>query len=165
MRLVPLGEAHAPRVISWRNAETNRRFFLSNNTINLEEQIAWTQQLAGRIDDFTYAIESNSDAVGMLGLYNIKYDPIQTGEIGRILVDSRHRRHGIASVAINILLEFAFHEIMLQYVYANILEQNVASRSLFEKIGFQEKFQFQTPERRSVIQLEINRDLFDLWKH
>lgn len=53
-----------------------------------------------------------------------------------IKLNTSVRRHGYGQDAVNTLVAYAFRELGLGCIYANILESNMASRKLFEACGF-----------------------------
>ncbi|WP_286827738.1 GNAT family N-acetyltransferase, partial [Maribacter sp. UBA4516] len=57
---------------------------------------------------------------------------------GIVILNQAERNKGIGAEAITLLTEYLFEALGLRQVYANILEDNLASLHLFQKLGFQQ---------------------------
>jgi RimJ/RimL family protein N-acetyltransferase len=84
---------------------------------------------------FRILIKSNSKHVG-----NIKIGPISIfhlrADIGILLGDREYWGQGIAAEAINMISDFAFHELRLHKLTAGCYSKNEGSRKAFESAGF-----------------------------
>ena len=100
------------------------------------EQLSWFNQLEKTKDVLRciIAIPDDGSAVGMIILSNIDQKN-GTGHI-HIKTSKEKRGKGYAFDAVNTLVNYAFNELRLHCVYANILEYNDASVRLFEKCRF-----------------------------
>jgi len=79
---------------------------------------------------------AEEERMGFIDLFD--FDPKhQRAGMGIIIVNPQERNKGLGSEAISLLLDYAFDVLELHQVYANILENNVASIHLFEKLGFE----------------------------
>ena len=79
---------------------------------------------------------SDGDRIGLIDLFD--FDPKnERAGIGIVIANPKDRNKGIGMEAIAVLMEYAFTILNLHQVYANILEDNSASRHVFEKLGFQ----------------------------
>ncbi|MEN1783903.1 MAG: GNAT family protein [Bacteroidota bacterium] len=75
------------------------------------------------------------ERLGLIDLFN--YDPKhKRAGIGVILAYEKDRKQGIGTEAVTLLLNYAFSVLELHQVYANMLEDNTASKQLFERLGF-----------------------------
>jgi ribosomal protein S18 acetylase RimI-like enzyme len=68
---------------------------------------------------------------------------LDTGEISPILVNSDHRRQGIATALIDVL-ETAARKAGLQSVFASVATDNEPSRSLWRNLGYVEWVKYET---------------------
>lgn len=76
------------------------------------------------------------DPIGLIDLYDFEAKHKRAG-LGIIILNPKERNRGIGSEAILLLLNYAFRVLELHQVYANILEDNLTSIRLFEKLGFE----------------------------
>jgi len=81
-------------------------------------------------------LNEGSKTVGMIDLYD--FDPHNNRAGVGILLDEAFQRKGYASMALDLLISYAFSFIKIHQLYAYIPETNVASISLFQKCGFKE---------------------------
>lgn len=72
--------------------------------------------------------------VGMLDLYD--FDPHHRKAGVGILVDPHHQRNGLATEALNLLVEYAFSYLKLHQLFAHIPTGNEPSKALFTHCGF-----------------------------
>jgi diamine N-acetyltransferase len=79
---------------------------------------------------------AKKERVGLIDLFD--FDPKhKRAGLGIIILNPEERNKGVGSEAISLLLEYAFGVLELHQVYANILEDNLPSIHLFEKLGFE----------------------------
>ncbi|MFD0962845.1 GNAT family N-acetyltransferase [Pseudofulvibacter geojedonensis] len=72
--------------------------------------------------------------IGLIDLFD--FDP-RNNKVGvGVLILDKERGKNYASEAMNLLLSFAFKNLRVHQIYANVLEDNEASIRLFEKVGF-----------------------------
>lgn len=78
--------------------------------------------------------KATKDAVGMIDLYDFEPHHKRAG-VG-ILLDPLHQGNGTASVALLLLVDYAFSFLKLHQLYVHVAENNEASRTLFSRCGF-----------------------------
>lgn len=75
------------------------------------------------------------DAIGLIDIFD--FDPVnQRAGVGIIISDESERRKGVGSEALDLLIHYAFRQLQLHQLYANIDEENIASVTLFTNFGF-----------------------------
>ncbi|APQ15823.1 GNAT family N-acetyltransferase [Maribacter hydrothermalis] len=79
----------------------------------------------------------NEKAVGLIDVFDFEPNHKRAG-IGIIILDKEQRNKGFGGEAVSILCNYLFNILGLRQIYANILEENVASLHLFKKLGFVE---------------------------
>jgi len=98
----------------------------------------WIEHLRPRRDEgreYAFAImNAEGELVGVTGLDSIGDD---TAELG-YWVGKPHWNQGYATAAARKTIRFAFEELGLQSVFARPLQDNIPSRRVLEKIGFEE---------------------------
>lgn len=108
------------------------RFILSKYLENAHRDIFEAKQLRLAI-----CTVSDSSVVGLIDLYD--FDP-QHGRagVGIVIAQKESRGRGYASEALGLLKTYAFGQLQLHQLYAGIIQENEASRRLFEKAGFEQ---------------------------
>ncbi|WP_291864298.1 GNAT family protein [Maribacter sp.] len=77
------------------------------------------------------------EVVGLIDLFD--FDPKnKKAGIGIVVLQKEHRNEGIGAEAIAILCDYAFTVLDLHQLYANVLEDNMASIHLFKKLDFKQ---------------------------
>ncbi len=75
------------------------------------------------------------DAIGLIDIFD--FDPKnRRAGIGIMLQDRSNRGKGIGSEALQLLVNYAFTQLQVHQLYANIDSQNEHSLKLFHKFGF-----------------------------
>jgi diamine N-acetyltransferase len=79
----------------------------------------------------------NEKAVGLIDVFDFEPNHKRAG-VGIIILNKEQRNKGFGGEAVLILCNYLFKVLGLRQIYANILEENVASLHLFKKLGFVE---------------------------
>ena len=115
----------------WRVSETSA----PTSLFQVEQfLIANSDWVANRQLRLMIELEGAPEPVGSVDLFD--YDPVN-GRIGLgVLVTAPYRRQGIATRAIQLTLDYLFHDLLVHQVHCLIGEGNTASVQLFERLGF-----------------------------
>lgn len=106
--------------------------------VSSDEQMAWyeRQKEEKNVLRCTVASRSAGEALGTVILSDIDYGN-GTAEIHIKMDKEKGRGKGYGTDALKTLARYAFQELRLHCVYANVLSSNVISKKLFEKCGFE----------------------------
>jgi diamine N-acetyltransferase len=77
----------------------------------------------------------NKQVVGSVELFDFDPFHLRAG-LGIIIFESGNRKRGLASRALNLIMNYALNELGIYQLYANVVESNTASIELFKKLGF-----------------------------
>lgn len=80
---------------------------------------------------------NNHDTIGLIDVFDFDPNHKRAG-IGIVVLDNAKRNKGFGAEALTLLTNYVFEVLDLRQVYANILEDNVASLHVFKKLGFVE---------------------------
>lgn len=102
------------------------------------EQLRWFQKQEQRKDILRciIAYKENGQAIGTLILTDID-SKNGTAQIHIKMSKDGGRGKGYGTDAVKAIVQYAFDELRLNCIYAQILSYNIASACLFEKCGFQ----------------------------
>lgn len=79
--------------------------------------------------------DKEKSILGLIDLFD--FDPKnQRIGLGIVILKQEDRNHGIGAEAIELVTSFAFSSLQVRQVYANVLEDNLASIHLFKKMRF-----------------------------
>lgn len=84
---------------------------------------------------FAIYLHDNSEPIGSIGLFNIKRGPSQTAMVGYSL-DQEHNGKGYATEALRLIVDFAFDQLNLHRVEAEVMPSNIGSIKILERTGF-----------------------------
>lgn len=129
-----------------KNKHTHTRF----EPIYGEEYYTFAKQQALLAQDSFAAAESSrfrfwlcrkeapEEVIGTVALNNIVYGVFQSCHVG-YRCGAEHRRKGYTTEAVRALCTFAFAELHLHRLEANIMPENTASFKVVKKLGFVEE--------------------------
>ena len=107
------------------------RFLIRQYLKNAHQDIYEAKQLR-------LAICRNQDfpAIGLIDLFD--FDPKNNrAGVGIVIQNEEDRNSGTGGEALDLVIKYAFRQLNLHQLYANIGEENTASLALFTKFGFQ----------------------------
>ena len=135
-----LCEADAPVLHQIINDfDTERMLGGKSFPVSMEAQLEWIRNQRGREDTLRCAIvekDADNQMLGTVILSDINYKQ-GTAQIHIKMGSGAVRRKGFGYDALKTMVTYAFNELRLHCVYAEVLEYNKPSQALFEKCGFQ----------------------------
>ena len=127
-------EADAAFIVAVRSEPDVYRYFIDPHQITLEEHLNWFRNIYPHNDrrtDYIAFDKATGDRVGVFGLIRID-DRVEVN----YLIRKEYQRRGLAREGVELLLAYAADELGCHTAVAEIHEDNVASLSLAEKLGF-----------------------------
>jgi diamine N-acetyltransferase len=107
------------------------RFLVRQYLENAHQDIYEAKQLRLAICEL-----DDNNAVGLIDLF--EFDPKNNrAGIGIMIKDNQLRNQGIGTEALSLLIKYAFYNLNLNQLFANIDSENKASLQLFTKFGFE----------------------------
>ena len=107
------------------------RFLVKQYLENAHQDIDEAKQLRLAICE-----DHDFPALGLIDLFD--FDPKNNrAGVGIVIQNNENRKQNIGSVALGLLIEYAFCNLNLHQLYANIGTKNEASKALFTKFGFE----------------------------
>lgn len=106
--------------------------------VSTNQQINWINNLSNDRHNVRFIIDMNNvGAVGVVSLTRIDFKNGTATINIKLKKEDRIRNKGIGYKAIAMLIDYAFNQLNLNCLVANILNFNTASQKLFEKSGFE----------------------------
>lgn len=107
------------------------RFLVKQYLENAHQDIYEAKQLRLAICQ-----DQDFPALGLIDLFD--FDPKNNrAGVGIVIQNNENRKQNIGSEALALLIEYAFYNLNLHQLYANIGAENEASKALFTKFGFE----------------------------
>lgn len=119
------------------DAETEKMLGGSSFPVSLEEQERWISAQIGKTDVLRCIVSLREDEEG-LGTVILSDIDTKNGvaQVHIKMDNQRGRGKEYGSDALNAIVNYAFDEMRLNCIYAEVLEYNTISQKLFEKCGF-----------------------------
>ncbi|WP_430966211.1 GNAT family N-acetyltransferase [Spongiimicrobium sp. 2-473A-2-J] len=73
--------------------------------------------------------------IGLIDLFDFDPKNLRAG-LGIVILEEGDRNQGSGTEAINLLCNYAFVQLNLRQIYANVMEDNTTSIRVFQKLGF-----------------------------
>lgn len=123
-------ESDAAAIIEMRNNPSVNRFLSSSKPLSLNDQVTWLRNNLGSIDQHYFMILNNKELpIGTISIYNIKNG---CGEFGRYICTQALQ----AVESERMILQFAFENLGLQYLYCRTAESNQSVWMQHLRFGF-----------------------------
>ena len=106
------------------------------NPYTMEYARHWIQYIKQHHADTRFVIATPDEAIGEIGFIIQPDVHCHSGEIA-YWVGEEYWGQGIATTALNYVINYAFQEKGLKRLYADIMEYNHASQRVLQKCGFQ----------------------------
>jgi diamine N-acetyltransferase len=123
----------------WENSPENWR--VSNTLLPFSKHIL--QQYVNTAQDLfmikqlrlLICLKDGNQPIGSVDLFD--FDPFhQRAGLGILIAENQHRQQGLASQALDLIIDYCFDVLLLNQLFCNIEEGNESSMNLFQKKGF-----------------------------
>ncbi len=95
-----------------------------------------TERQAKRGDRFYIRLCGQQEIIGDIGLSNVVWGAFQSAHLG-YQMDEQQINHGYMTMAVRLVTDYAFHELNLHRIEANVMPGNVRSLRVLEKCGYE----------------------------
>lgn len=119
------------------DADTEKMLGGSSFPVSMEEQEKWIMDQNGKIDILRSVVakkDNEDDGLGTVILSDIDYKN-GIAQV-HIKMSKNCRGAGYGADALNAIVAYAFNELRMNCIYANVLSYNEISQKLFQKVGF-----------------------------
>ena len=141
----------------WHVSNTNTpysKFLIKQYLENAHQDLFEAKQLRLAV------CKNNSfEAIGLIDLFDFEPNHHRAG-IGIVIADKTNRNSGLGNEALQLLIDYAFNQLQLHQVYANIGTSNTQSLHLFATFGFETVgvkkdwiFAFNSYQDEAIVQL------------
>ena len=131
----PLQESDALVSYKWRNDPEVFKYTgnVYNNIITLETELAWIRRVIQNENEYRCAILVDDEYVGNIYLTDIT----RTTAAYHIFIGNKDFwGKGVARTASELILEYAFDVLKLEYVYLRVKRENERALLLYKSLGF-----------------------------
>ncbi len=108
------------------------------------------------------ALDDDNKLIGTMGLHGINPKD-QNGSFGIVIGEKSHWGKGYGTEATQLIIEYAFHQLNLHRISANVLAYNERSLRMLNNLGFQEEGRqreamFKNGEFHDIVMFGLLRD-------
>jgi RimJ/RimL family protein N-acetyltransferase len=124
-------------ITAWNYDPLINKFFSPRPEFDENTQRKWFENLLSDPSKQKFMIIPNHQtrAVGTIGLQNISREHLRA-DLGITIGETRWQKKGVATESIRLLLGYAFSNLGLHQIRAEVFESNTAALRLFLKCGF-----------------------------
>ncbi len=159
--LKSLAEDDLEMVKDWRNADHVRLNMKYQELITSEMQQTWFKQLNKKLNHY-FIISKDYVPIGIVNLKGINFETLEA-EAGIFIGDEQHLNTLTPILATITIMEFAFNELKLKTLKAQIASSNVKAILFNESIGYKKietnsesDFQYYTTKKELFIDATKN---------
>lgn len=132
-------------VLELRGNPENMKYIPRPLLKNKEEALDYIKMIQEKIEsneaiNWAVTLKPDNKLLGVIGHYRIKWEHYRS-EIGYMLLPEVHGK-GIATEAINLLVDYGFNKMNMHSLEAVIDPENIASAKVLEKNGFVKEAHF-----------------------
>lgn len=146
------------------DAPAVRRYLASRLPVNLDQEREFYESVICEDEHVNLLICTDGEAAGTIGLHPA--DSVSgSGELGLFLAEE-YWGQGLGTEASRLLTDYAFRERRFHRVTARVIEGNVGSRRIWEKLGFRHEATFREAdfEDGEYVDVRLYAVLEDEWR-
>jgi diamine N-acetyltransferase len=158
-------KADVAHKVKWFNdPDVNKTLFVDEK-LELDKSIEWFERTRNDASRRDFIIEtSEGKPIGIIALVHIS-DVHRTAEIYIVIGEKDYWGKGVMLEAESLLIDWAFNSLKLEKIWADAVENNIASIITMKKLGFQiegtlRKERFLRGRRIDVIRLGLLKEEF-----
>ena len=118
-------------ILEWRNAGSVKRWMYNRDELSLENHLKYIESLKSRDDRVYFLVQNGNDFIGVVDLTEIKKE--RSAELG-IYINPELKGYGM--LLMHKVIEYAFKELHLKALNANVYVDNVKAIKLYTKFNF-----------------------------
>ena len=158
----PLEQQDIELLRQWRNDEKISTYLASIPHISGEMQKNWFDRYLSDRDNITFAIVEDQflkRVVGSLSIYGFHE---HEAEIGKIVIgDAEAHGKQVGYRALLLALSYGYEFLRINKFLLNVHEDNVAARTIYQKVGFKIVGQHPFIKGGVELEMELSKDLFE----
>lgn len=118
-------------ILKWRNNKSVQKWMYNRDDITLEDHLQYIDSLNNKDDRIYFLVKNETVYLGVVDLTEIKGN--ESAELG-IYVNPTLRGYG--TLLVSKIIEYAFQELRVKTLYANVYEKNSKAINLYKKFNF-----------------------------
>ncbi len=135
---VDLNEDHVEQVRLWRNLDHVAKYMINDQKITSEQQRSWFNKVKNDLTKKYFVILIDDNPVGLVNFINMDQSN-KTADWGFYIGNIYYLSRGFGIKIMRMAIEYAFNDLGLRSVNAEIIANNSISIYLHKKLGFIER--------------------------
>lgn len=124
------------RLLYWRNLPTVAHWMLTDHEITAAEHSSWFERILSDSSCRYWVIQGDAVPVGVVNLARIDLQ-LSTCEFGIYIAEEAGRGRGLAAEALSAAFAYAFEDLGLNSITADVFRDNPEAISLYSRLGLE----------------------------
>lgn len=152
INFIDISSEEKKMVLSWRNHKDIRRWMNNQKEISLEEHLNYIDSLCNKKDRIYFLVEELNEYLGVIDFTNIVEN-----EFAEFGVYAKPSLIGVGSKLMDTIIDYAFKNLKLKKLIANVYVNNEKAIKLYKKFDFKE-IQLDTDRNGKFMQMELKNE-------
>lgn len=118
-------------ILKWRNSNDIKKWMYSRDEISLNSHLQYIESLNHREDRVYFLLKNDSNFFGVVDLTEIKKE--KSAELG---IYANPELKGYGTLLMSKIIEYAFNELKIKVLNANVYKNNLKAINLYKKFNF-----------------------------
>lgn len=140
IKLRPITIEDTDNILKWRNSSQVKKYFCMQSDLTRKEHEWWLENKvkSGKAIQFIINLKKEQKDIGTIYIRDIDSEN-KNGEFGIYIGESDLRGMGYGTMAMDLIVKYAFLEKKLHKVYLRVLSDNERAKECYKKNGFVEE--------------------------
>jgi RimJ/RimL family protein N-acetyltransferase len=143
LQLVEHSMDFAERSLEWvRDRDVAQFMGADFADVSVQTELDRIREILANENEYHWVMRLDGEGIGAVSIHSIAeqsaLEACRAGSITFLIGSREHRKRGIASAVIRVILDWAFREAGFRIITARVLRENGASQRTLMKLGFQE---------------------------
>lgn len=148
INFIDLNNEEKEMILQWRNDQHIRKWMYNVNIISLESHLKYIELLKNSQYKKYFLVRKNNESIGVINFVNITNDSAHMG------IYANPRNKGVGKILLDNISKYAFEELKVKKVIAEVFTENTKAYALYKKFNF-EIFDKKTVNNKEVICMEL----------
>lgn len=131
INFIDISSEEKKMVLSWRNHQDIRKWMSNRNKITLKEHLKYIDSLPFKNDRIYFLVKELNSYLGV-----IDFTSIVENEFAEFGIYAKPNLIGIGSTLMNTIIDYAFNNLKLKKLIANVYVNNEKAIKLYKKFNF-----------------------------
>ena len=119
-------------IFSWRNSLEVKKWMLTSDTISLSNHLKFIESLKSNKDRLYFLLKNSTQSLGVISFIEITQSSCFLG------IYKNPSLRGVGEILLNSLIKYAFKELSLKHLTAQVFADNTKALTLYTKHNFLE---------------------------